>query len=232
MSWELCQCKTLATGRSDSCRHLPKVGLQRGFTQRCMVQGWRQWSNVVVKEILTGYKHCFREGGQVLKQIAPKCCGVSIPEDIQDFSWCGPEQPAVPGPPVSKRLEWMTPRSLTWPTFCHVPTKPRPLHSLGQSPRNAARNIHLLGIHIQQVSPEEKSINHFPKKKKKQEVQFFLKLRAVALPLPKSCAVPCWLSLVPSLTWEVQTRILQQLRNKDYFKRLRYTKEPGSVAKG
>ena len=67
-----------------------------------------------------------------------------------------------------------------------------PLQSWGCSQRSAARNTNLFGIHLQQVSPEEKSCNHFLKKEKAR-IAVYLKLRAVVMSVPKSCMISCWL---------------------------------------
>lgn len=72
------------------------------------MKGQRQLPQVAAKVILTRYedKNAHSEANQKLEEVAQKGCGVSILADI-------PEQPAAVGHTLSKRLDGMTPRSLS-----------------------------------------------------------------------------------------------------------------------
>lgn len=62
--------------------------------------------------------------------------------------------------------EWIFKSLLIYISKHFYETQPAHLCILGCSPRNAARDTHLFGIHLQYIYPEEKSCNRFLGKEK------------------------------------------------------------------
>ncbi|KAK4832344.1 hypothetical protein QYF61_021873 [Mycteria americana] len=117
---------------------LKKCGLVGGVVDRPLAaidlinvykgEDQRQWAQTKTQEI--PFKHMkklfYHEGGETLQKVAQRGCGVSILEDIQNWTKHSPEQPALADPALSKGLDEMFSRG----PFNHPMTMIRELENL------------------------------------------------------------------------------------------------------